>query len=94
MFYVTRISVEIDTFVNEGTQNVRNFCVTWYDSGFKHCNEEKGLKCVHVKSNLSLYSLCYAEACNEFAGHCARAAQFHSKKSHGGGKPLKTLCSI
>ena len=53
---------------------------------------------VQIKSNFSLHSLQYAEACNELAGpsphHCARTAQLLSKKCCSGGKPLATLCPI
>ena len=50
-------------------------------------------------SNLSLYSLYYAETCNEFAGPISaslrlRAIQLISKKCRSDGEPLATLCSI
>ena len=49
--------------------------------------------------NLSLYSLYYAEACNEFAGPIPaslrpRATQLPPKKCRNGGEPLATLCPI
>ena len=51
------------------------------------------------KSNLSLYPLYYAEACNELAGiisrHCASATQLILKKyTCSGGEPLTSLCPI
>ena len=50
-------------------------------------------------SNLLLYSLYYAEACNEFAGPISAslrlwATQLLSKKCCSGGEPLATLCLI
>ena len=51
-----------------------------------------------IKSNLSLYSLDYAEACNELAGPIS--ASLHPgntaplKKCRSGGEPLATLCPI
>ena len=51
-------------------------------------------------SNLSIYSLCYAEACNEFAGPVStvRAPWQQSlsflKKYQSGGEPLAMLCPI
>ena len=52
-----------------------------------------------IKSNLSLYSLYYAEKCNKFCWapsphHCARATQLLSKKCRSGGEPSVTLCPI
>ena len=50
------------------------------------------------KSNLSLYSLYYAKACNEFVGPISAslrlATQLLSKKCCSGSKPLTTLCLI
>ena len=51
------------------------------------------------KSNLSLYSLNYFEACNEFAVPIfaslrLQATQFFSKKYRSGGELLATLCPI
>ena len=52
-----------------------------------------------IKSNLSLHSLYYAEACNEPAGPISpllrlRATRLFKKKRRSGGEPLATLCSI
>ena len=48
-----------------------------------------------IKSNLSLYSLYYDEACDEFAGpsprHCAGAPLLHSKKCRSGGNTVSNL---
>ena len=46
-----------------------------------------------------VYSLYYAEACNEFAGPISaslrlRATQILSKKYRSGGEPLATLCPL
>ena len=52
-----------------------------------------------IKSNLSLYLLYYAEACNEFAGPISaslrqRATQLLSKKCCSCSESLATLCPI
>ena len=52
-----------------------------------------------IKSNLSLYSLYYANACSKFAWgpsprRCARAIQLLLKKCCSGGKALATLCPL
>ena len=51
-----------------------------------------------IKTNLLLYSLPHAEACNELTGpfprHFARATQLLLKKCRSGGEPLATLCPI
>ena len=52
-----------------------------------------------VVTNLSLYTLYYAEACNEFAGPISaslrlRATKLLLEKCRSGGEPLATLCSI
>ena len=48
-----------------------------------------------IQSNLSLYSLYYAEACNKFAGPVSAsfrpATQLHSKKYCSGGEPLAKM---
>ena len=50
------------------------------------------------KSNVSLHSLYYAEACNELAGPISAsllpATQLSSKKCFSIGEPLATLCPI
>ena len=56
-------------------------------------------RCSNYKSNLSLYSLYYAEACNQFAGLISaalrpRSIELLSKKCCSGGEPLATLCPI
>ena len=46
-------------------------------------------------SNLLLYSLYYAETCNEFVRPiCSRTTQLLLKKCRSGGEPLATQCSI
>ena len=52
-----------------------------------------------IKSNLSLYLLYYAGACNELAGPISASLrlwtkQLFSKKCRSGGEPLATLCPI
>ena len=53
-----------------------------------------------IKSSLSLYSLYYAEACNEFAEpislrrHCGQATQLLSNKCCSGDEPLATLSDL
>ena len=51
-----------------------------------------------IKSNLSLYSLYYVQACIESAGpsprYCAQATQLLPKKCRSGGEQLATLCPI
>ena len=60
---------------------------------------EPGVICSNL-SSLSLYSLYYAEACNELAEPISESLrlwatrQLHSKKRCSGGEPLKTLCPI
>ena len=54
---------------------------------------------IGIKSNLLLYSLYYAEACNELAGSISAQlrlpeTQLFSKKCRSGRKPLATLSSI
>ena len=48
--------------------------------------------------NFFLYSPCYAEACNEFAGPISASLrpgkQFVLKKYRCGGEPMATLCPI
>ena len=50
----------------------------------------------YIKSNLSLYSLFYAEACNEFAEPFSASMRpgntAPSKECRSGGEPLATQC--
>ena len=57
------------------------------------------LSLLSTKSNLSLHSLYYAEACNELAGRISaslhlRTTKLHSKKFRSSGQPLATLHPI
>ena len=53
----------------------------------------------YIQSNVSLYLMHLAEACNELAGPIStslqmQATQLLSKKCRSGGEPLATLCPI
>ena len=61
-------------------------------------NTDHSCRADNIKSNLSLYSLYYVKACNEFTGPifaslCLQATQLLLKKCRSGGEPLATLCS-
>ena len=66
------------------------------------CNLSKlkfcGISTKYIKSNLSLYSMYYGEARNQFMGpiiaSLARATQLLSKKCRSSGEPFATLRSI
>ena len=59
---------------------------------------KKSIQAEFIESNLSIYSLYYAEACNGFAGPISASlrqqTQLLSKKSHSGGEPLAPKCPI
>ena len=51
-----------------------------------------------IKSNLSLYLMYYAEACNEIAGPVSASLRLgstaFSKKCRSSGEPFATMCPI